>query len=134
ALFYSSGYFRPAEKVTALLDWLLEFKPSFDSDKLKKEMVYHHLFDEELYDDTKMRLLISDALKVVNQFIAINKLLSDPFASALMVLDHFSQKENNEFTLKRLDEYRKKLDTYPFHSTTYYYWLFRLEELKNNYH
>jgi hypothetical protein len=134
ARFFRDGYFRPAEKVVALLDYVLPFKPEFTAEKLSKESAFEVLFAGEAFDDSRIRLLLSDALKVVNQFVLMNKINADPFAADLLLLDHFSQRENSEHTLKRFEEYAKKLASFPFHNANYYYWLFRLEELKNNYY
>ena len=132
--FFTSGFNAINHTVVALLKYVLLYKPAFTSDQLSKETVFSHLFKGENYDDMKMRLLISDALKVVNQFIGVKMILSSPYEFEMLLLEHFNRSENNEFTLKRFDEFRKKLDEFPFRNEQYYSLGFRLETLRNNYH
>jgi hypothetical protein len=80
-----------------------------------------------------MRLLISDALKAVYQYIGTSKILDDPVAFEMSLLEHFDKTESNELTLKRFEEFRKKVESFPYQNEDYFYYIFRLEELKRNY-
>ena len=132
--FCKAGFLSVSENVESLLKVILSYKPGFESSKLKKEFIYRKLFRDEHYDDTRMRLLISDALKIVNQFIGMKMTLTKPYEFEMLQLEHFNAAENNEFTMKRFREFRKKLDDMPIHDEHYFYLSFRLEELKNNFH
>jgi hypothetical protein len=131
--YYSSGFISAPEAATALLDHLLSFKPSFTSPQLTKEKVFKKIFPGKSYADTKMRLVISDALKIVNQYIGISRIVEDTYPFEMLLLEHFSDAENNEHTMKRFDEFEKKLKSFPYRNEQYFYFSFRLEELKNNF-
>jgi hypothetical protein len=52
------------------------------------------------YDDTRLRLLISDALKAVVPVHRSEQLLSDSYAFEMLLLEHFSKAENTELNSK----------------------------------
>jgi hypothetical protein len=98
--YYHSGFISVPETATELLDHLLSFKPSFTSPQLSKEKVFKKLYPGKSYTDTKMRLVISDALKMVNQYIGISRIVEDPYPFEMLLLEHFSNAEDDEHTLK----------------------------------
>ena len=131
--FYQAPVFNPGVKAKELLDYLMKYKPAFSSRKLEKEKVYQKIFGDADYDDVKMRLLISDALKAVHQFISVSRMMNDQLSTEMLLLDHFFRSENDDYTLKRFEEFEKKLHALPYRDQKFYYFNYRLEELKNNY-
>ncbi|MGB3077047.1 MAG: hypothetical protein WBB36_17115, partial [Chitinophagales bacterium] len=86
------------------------------------------------FNDSKIRLLQSDILKLVNHFIGARVVFAVPYESEMLQLEHFMKTENNDYTLKRIGELEKKVAAIPFHNEHYFHLRFRIEQLKSNFH
>lgn len=131
--FSQSGFVTIAEKGQELLELILSCPPSFTSPRLKKENLFNKLFGRENYNDSRMRLLQSDVLKAVNQFISTKTLLTLSYEPEMLQLEHFIKSENNDYTLKRIDEFNRKVMAMPHRNEHYFYLRFRVEQIKSNY-
>ena len=71
--FLRSPFYNKQDIQIRLFEDVIRFAPEFQSPLLSKEAVFNRIFGETIvYNDTKMRLLMSDAVKLVEKFIAIS--------------------------------------------------------------
>lgn len=71
--FLRSPFFNKQEMQIRLFEEMIRFAPEYQSPLLNKEAVFARIFGETtIYNDSKMRLLMSDAVKLVEKFIAIS--------------------------------------------------------------
>ncbi|MEO6169053.1 MAG: hypothetical protein ABIO46_09780 [Chitinophagales bacterium] len=131
--FSQSGLMSVTDKGLELLQHILSCPPSFTSPQLKKEVAFKKLFAKQPYNDSRMRLLLSDVLKVVSYYIGVKMALASPNELEMLQLEHYIKSENNDFTLRRIEEFTKKIEAIPYQNEHYFYLRFRVEQLKSNF-
>ncbi|MBP9883756.1 MAG: hypothetical protein KBF32_10155 [Chitinophagales bacterium] len=131
--FSQSGLVTITDKGQELLELIHSCSPAFTSPRLKKEQLFTKLFKGDPYNDTKLRLLQSDLLKLANQYISTKMLLASSYEAEMLQLEHFIKAENNDYTLRRIDEFTRKVDAIPYQNENYFYLRFRVEQMKSNY-
>jgi len=121
-LFVASPYFNNRSILIKMLDYLWRIHPEFREDKLKKEILFNHLFPYEKYDDKKLRYEISYLFKLLEKFLQINELEKDDSIQKQYLLKAYVNKKlSKQFQLyvKKVKKEIAELDT--FHFSNYQY-------------
>lgn len=87
--FLASPYFNSNKNVIRLYEFIRKFAPDFSSDLLTKELLYKKLYPGKKYNDTVMRILLSDLLKLAEEFVAAEISNSEDYSKGLLLMNEF---------------------------------------------
>ncbi len=90
--FVNSPFFNRNKSVIRLNDILKKYWPAFDSDSLNKQRIFTKLYPQKKYNDIVMRILISDLLKLSEEFLAYTRYKSTPVLSRKMLLGELKER------------------------------------------
>lgn len=90
--FVRSPFFNKRTQLITLAEYLEQSQKSTKT-KFTKELAYKKMYPKEAYDDQKMRLAMSNLLKLMEQFVAHRSFAEDTFEKKLRVL-HFCREAN----------------------------------------
>src|SRR5437016_2571875 len=68
-LFVNSPFHNSNKKVIQLYELIRKYLPELNNEKLKKENLFKKLYKDKPYNDIVMRILISDLMKLAEDFI-----------------------------------------------------------------
>lgn len=92
AKFLRSPFYNQDPLVVSLFDSLREFHPDFSEPKLTKQQVFQSVFQHDQYDDKTLRYLFSDLTKLLEHFLAIQKIREHPSHLQLALLEAQSER------------------------------------------
>ncbi|OWY25757.1 hypothetical protein C7N43_31615 [Sphingobacteriales bacterium UPWRP_1] len=96
--FIRSPFFNKQEVLVNLFDEIIRFAPNYQSPMLSKEAVFTRIFGENVpYNDTKTRLLMSDAVKLIEKFIAIDITENSEITQGINLLDFYITRQPKYF-------------------------------------
>lgn len=91
-LFAQAAYFCPKAELRDLLLYLLEQWPDFPVSACRKAKLYEQAFPDQAYEDKKLRYLLSDGCRLVEQFWCIRRYQSDERQPSLDLLKELSRR------------------------------------------
>ncbi len=114
-----------------LFDYIIQFAPKFEHKKMSKEIAFQYLFPKKKqYRDQDMRYLLSNLLKLVEQYIVWQQINQDEWQEKMLLLDFYEKKrllKHFEGVKRILENYKKNDKKMPFKDVEYYYNAFLLE-------
>lgn len=91
--FVNSPFHNRNKNVIRLFDNIRKYYPAFDSDRLEKEKVFIKLFPGKVYNDVVMRILISDLLKLSEEFLAYLSYRKQPLQEIKHLLNELMERK-----------------------------------------
>lgn len=104
--FVASPYFKKREQVAKLIHYILDSSPNYEGDRLRKEECYKAIFANEKFKDVKIRRLMSDTLKLVEQFVLQEQLQVDEFAQCNLLTAYYNQNKVEDFYQEKFQEWK----------------------------
>ena len=126
--FLLSPYFNQSEKLLKFFRAIKPYHPSFDSKKLEKEKVYKTLHSKSVYNDSTMRELISELLKLAKVFLANEELRKNKLRASEMRYNWLSERRVEKLLEAEVEMQGLLLDEQIQHNNFYYYYR-RLNDL-----
>lgn len=90
--FIDSDFFSGNIQVRSLFKLLKKEHPKMESPALEKENLFKKLFPKEKYEESKLRHLFSDLAKMLEEFIIIRELSSEPVRKKLLLLEYYERR------------------------------------------
>lgn len=101
--FVHSPFHNKHERLTRLLDWLIDCAPEFSEIALDRQAVYRHVFEESAFDEQKFKDLLSLGIKLMKAFLSFYRLRKDEYKQGLALLEELEAREwEGEFNKTRL--------------------------------
>ena len=119
--FVCSPYFNKNEDIKSLLIYIRQFAFQFTDQRLDKVLVYKHIYPNKEFDYKKMRYLVSNLSGLLESFISISKLQSQPILELYYILTTYSEwnlDKHFNYSLQHAEKIQKKN---PKRNTDYYY-------------
>ena len=88
-----SPYFNKNQNVRALFDILYKSYPKFKDEEITRNIVYNQIFSTDQYDEQKLRYLMSDLTKLIENFLMDQQMADFPHFQNHVLLLQF-QKRN----------------------------------------
>ena len=112
--FIDSPYFNTNETRTKLWLLLKKYAPDFDAPQLANEKVFKKLFPKTVYNEKRLRQLRSNLLKLVEEFLAIERFKKDDFRFKKEVADAYLEKGMKDNFEKKSKELQKSFEPLDF--------------------
>ncbi|MEO8512139.1 MAG: hypothetical protein ABI543_01135 [Ignavibacteria bacterium] len=124
--FVNSPFHNSNKNVIKLYDIIRKYQPDFSSPLIEKEKLFSRIYPGKKYNDTVIRILLSDLIKLGEDFLILKKTMIDTFGDKLTLLEELKDRgldslylTNHKDTLKKLSAMEDK--------RTRYFSLFELE-------
>jgi hypothetical protein len=102
--FLRSPFHNTNKNVIKMFEIVRMQAPQYNSLQLKKENVFKKLYPGKKYSDVVMRILISDSMRLSEEFLAYSRFSLEPMEEKVLLLKEYSSRNLNslfETTLKR---------------------------------
>lgn len=101
--FLNSPYHNKNKKVIKLFLEIEEFYPEFNNDKLTNEYLSSKINPLKDYNDSTISDLISDLLKLTQEFLAVEEFNKDHFGKGSLLLMALINKNHNQLFEKNME-------------------------------
>lgn len=118
-IFLESPFFNTRKDVIKLCHYLSDRKHIANTNPTK-EKAFYYVFENEPYNDQKMRLTISRLNKVVEQYLTVKEMQHAPFEFEKMLISAFRRRGLNHNFQKTLNNSIKNIDKQKLRNTDYY--------------
>jgi len=97
--FIDCSFFNKNEKLVRFYDYILKFKPDFESRNFTKEKLFKYTFDKEAFDYSKLKHYFNYAVELLEDFIVYNQASRNEKERDFKLLTFYRERKlNNYFT------------------------------------
>lgn len=126
-LFLESGYFNRREELRKLARYLYRchvHRPSTP----RREEAFGAMYPDKAYDDQQLRLAMSRLKKLAEQFLAVDRLHSNPLQCELLVLQQMRERRLDKHQRSSLQKVERGLKEYPYRHSDFFQFQNRLAQ------
>lgn len=132
--FSATGYFNRNEDVIKLVELFRQHHPNYDVVAFDKERVFEHLYPSTVYDEQELYNQISFTYRLLQKFLAVQQLESEP-----AMMEHYFLRTAQERNLNRNFQLAyaastRKMEQMSHRSSEYYYQKYLLEGDADNFY
>jgi hypothetical protein len=131
--FVLSPVYNSNKNVIKLFDISRKFAPAFDNPALKKENLFKKLYPGKKNNDTVMRILLSDLLKLGEEFLIFKRAKTGAVGESLLLLEELKERKLDNLYNIHLKDIHKQLENVDDLRNKYFY-KFELEIINVDYH
>lgn len=132
--FVNSPYFNKNKTIIRFFNELINHYPDFNSERLSKEKIYARLFPAGKYNEQVIKNLISELLKLANEFLSAELNSLNRFENKMNLLKQLMSRKADAMYNNELKSFENELNDISELSERNFYYLFLLEELKISFH
>jgi hypothetical protein len=132
--FIESPYFSPGKDTQRLFSYIKKYYPGFGDGALERGKVFKKLFPGEQYNEKKVKNLLSDLIRLAEQFLAHNYLKSNDAEAVMFLAEQYKEKKNDKLFFKTLKTLEDKVQDTLFNSKNSYKYEEEAEHLKAEYY
>lgn len=127
--FMYSPFFNKNEELRNFYAYLKSCAPTFQPNKIKRRVVFKKLYPQKDYDDKKMNYLMSDLLKLAEQYIGWQQYENDSHLQKCHVLSAYLDRNLEKHYQGVYRTTERKLQQIPTRNTNFYYQQYLLAEI-----
>ncbi len=124
--FVNSPFHNTNKNVIKLYDIIRKFHPDFTSPAIEKEKLFNKIYPAKKYNDTVIRILLSDLIKLGEDFLVLKRTMVSSFGDKLTLLEELKERGLDSLYLTNYKDTIKNLETMEDIRTRYFS-LFELE-------
>lgn len=124
-----SPFFTTNDNLVSLYKYLQPHYPAFDAPQLEKQRVFQKLFPKHSYSDIKLRNLLREMTKLVEDLLIYQKLESEDFERKKMLAEIYQEQQQIDLFEKTIKHLRAKLQGDPYRDGLFYENAFKLNLL-----
>lgn len=126
--FLSAELFPSWMYLQQLIKIIRPYFPALDAPALEKKKVFRKLFPEDAFDENKMRHVLSDFAKALEEFIAYRELHADPIRKKLLLLDYYRRNGPEKYYIQIYEDTLKMQQKAPIKDALWFFNQYQLEE------
>lgn len=132
--FIESPYFSAGKDTKKLFLYIKKYHPGFEDAALERGKVFKKLFPGEEYNEKKVKNLLSDLIRLAEQFLSHNYLKNNDAEAARFLAEQYKEKKNDKLFFKTLKTLEERLQNTRFNSNNSYKYEEEAEHLKAEYY
>lgn len=112
--FVHSPFFNKHDRLTMLMDILIESAPEFSEDLIERNQIFQRVFQNETFEEQKFKDLLSLGMKTLKSFLSFYRLRQNEFLQGISLMEELSERKwEAEFfkTKKLIDQNTEKQAT-----------------------
>jgi hypothetical protein len=126
--FLRSPVFNRNEKLIEFYEQVQPLRSNWNTTALERTHFFNMLFPGESFDDKKMRYLLSDFSKVLEDFLVWLSFREEPFQNDRLLLKSYQKRKLDKYFQATLSSVEKRLEEHPFRDAEYQGMRFAIEE------
>lgn len=123
-----SPYFNKNRTVTNLYTYLQNLYPDYSEENTDRKLIFDHLFPGERYNDSKLRNISSDLTKLVEQYLILEQIESEPSQKTQYLLQAGKKRDLEKIYEPSLRQWEQTQDKNPFKDVAFYFEQHQLQE------
>ncbi len=131
--FVHSPFHNTNRNVIKLFEIIKKHYPNFEASQLAKENLFKKLYPGKKYSDIVMRILISDMLKLEEQFLAYQKYEKEYLTEKRYLLEELEERKLESLFKRHIKEAEEYLNAEGSFNYSYFLHRFDIESAKVNY-
>jgi hypothetical protein len=108
--FVRSPFHNKNKNVIKMYDLVRKYAPGFENKKLAKGAVYKKLFPGKTYNDAVIRILISDLIRLAEEYISYSRFQRDPLEESMLVIKEMRDRKLHSLFEKAYKEAESRLN------------------------
>jgi hypothetical protein len=129
--FIASPYFNKNEDVLRLFRYLKKTYPHFPAKKMDKEKVFKAVFPKQAFDKKHFNHIQNYLFRLVEQFIAQQQLMDDPFEQDQRILTAFLDARLDKHYIFKRNQLKRILEAETIQDEQFYFQKYRLAKTEN---
>lgn len=126
--FLSSPYFNVNLNVQKLYKILYPLHPEYKAEHLKREKIFRKLFPKIPYQEQKLRYVMSDLTKALEEFLIFQQLLTQESYANFLLLKAYGEKNLDKYFNQSFQHAKTRLEKKGIRDDNYYLMNFKVEE------
>ena len=131
--YINSPFHNSNKNVVKLFELIRKHGPGYDSPAIQKEKLFRKLYPSKKYSDIVIRILLSDLLKLSEDFLAYQRYIKTPLAEEMFLLEELKNRNLDSLFNKVIKEAEQHLDMAGGMNDAYFLNRYEIENLKVNY-
>ncbi len=126
--FVHSPYFNVNKRIIRLFELFEDFIRNNPETEISKEAIWKEVFPEKPYNDTNLRKLNSDFLKLLEEFLVQHQFDNNPLHKANYLLKALSARKLEKLYKSSISSARRLSDQQLERTASYYYYQYQIEK------
>ncbi len=130
--FIRSPYHNTNKNVISLFENIRKFAPLFNNENLTKEKVFKKIFPGKAYNDTVMRILLSDLMRISEDFLVQLRIEKSLYEYKNFLLQEYMDRGLDKLFIKSYNESDSYTENFGLNDA-YYNYMYDIEELNKGF-
>lgn len=126
--FILSPYFNKNNAVIELFNFLKPLYPKFLEKKLDIDKAYHSIYNSKHVDEQKLRYVMSDLTKLIEDFLTIEELNNRDFYKKHLLLTVYSQNNIDKYFSQNYESTLQAIEKLPNRDVNYFFYKHLIQE------
>ena len=100
--YVKSGFFNKRKDLIQLVEAIKKFHPAYDSRNLTEEKLFKSIYPKEKYDNKKLRYILSDTSKLLEEFLIYTELEKESTYKTTLLLRSFNKRNLDKYFLSKI--------------------------------
>lgn len=132
--FAFSPYFNKHEDIQALVAYLSDVYPNFNTEQCDREVIFQALFPGEPHDQSRLALIFTYTMRLLENFLIQEQHQENEYAQQLLLLKAFRLKKQYHHYEKILQSVNKQCRNITLKDDFYYHWHYQLAAEADTYY
>lgn len=116
-----SPYFTTNKHLLTLYSYLIKDYPTFTSPKLSKPLIFNHLFPTKKYNDDKLRMLLREFTRQLEDFLVIKEIRTDDFLRKKQLVGIYGKRNQMELFKKGAFRLLEEMEALPIKDKNHFF-------------
>lgn len=116
-----SPYFTTNKRLLTLYNYLLKDYPTFNSPRLRKSRIFTYLFGKEAYNDNKLRMLLREFTRQLEDFLVIKEVRENDFLRKKQLVDIYGKRSQMELFEKGTFRLLEEMEAFPIKDKNHFF-------------
>ena len=116
-----SPYFTTNKHLLSLYSYLIKDYPAFTSPKLNKSRIFTHLFRNKKYNDNKLRMLLWEFTRQLEDFLIIKEVRANDFLRKKQLVSIYGKRSQMELFKKGTFRLLEEMETLPIKDKNHFF-------------
>ena len=125
-----SPFFTTNPNLVTLYKYLQPLYPEFDSPKLDKERMFQKVFPKHKYSDIKLRNLLREMTKLVEDLLIYYKLETEEFKRKKMLAEIYQEEKQDKLFHREMHQLQSAINDHPYKDEDFFEEAFKLDMLE----